>query len=40
VGGERERPGPLRIEYKQVGDRHFGTNSIPCRACIDGYDQA
>jgi hypothetical protein len=32
--------GPLRVEYKQVGGRHFGTNSIPCRAWLDGYDDA
>jgi hypothetical protein len=32
--------GPLRVEYKQVGGRHFGTNSIPCRARIDSYDDA
>ena len=32
--------GPLRVEYKQVGGRHFGTNMIPCRAWLDGYDQA
>jgi hypothetical protein len=32
--------GPLRVEYKQVGGRHFGTNSIPCRAWLDGYDEA
>jgi hypothetical protein len=32
--------GPLRVEYRQVGGRHFGTNSIPCRAWLDGYDQA
>jgi hypothetical protein len=31
--------GPLRVEYKQVGGRHFGTNSIPCRAWLDGYDE-
>jgi hypothetical protein len=30
--------GPLRVEYKQVGGRHFGSNSIPCRAWLDGYD--
>jgi hypothetical protein len=30
--------GPLRVEYKQVGGRHFGVNSIPCRAWLDGYD--
>ncbi len=29
--------GPLRIEYKQVGGRHFGTNSIPGRAWLDSY---
>lgn len=32
--------GPLRIEYKRVGGRHVGSNMIPCRAWIDGYDQA
>ncbi len=32
--------GPLRVEYKQIGGRHFGTNSIPCRAWLDGYDQS
>ena len=32
--------GPLRVEYKQVGGRHFGANSIPCRAWLDGYDEA
>ena len=31
--------GPLRVEYKQVGGRHFGVNSIPCRAWLDGYDE-
>ena len=31
--------GPLRVEYKQIGGRHFGTNSIPGRAWLDGYDQ-
>jgi len=31
--------GPLRVEYKQIGGRHFGTNSIPCRAWLDSYDQ-
>ena len=30
--------GPLRVEYKQVGGRHFGTNSVPWRAWLDGYD--
>jgi hypothetical protein len=32
--------GPLRVEYKKVGGRHFGNNMIPCRAWLDGYDQA
>lgn len=32
--------GPLRVEYKQVGGRDFGTNSIPCRAWLDDYDAA
>jgi hypothetical protein len=32
--------GPLRVEYKRVGGRQFGTNSIPCRAWLDGYDEA
>ena len=32
--------GPLRVEYKQVGGRHFGSNSIPCRAWLDGFDDA
>lgn len=31
---------PLRVEYKLVGGRDFGTNSIPCRAWLDGYDEA
>ena len=26
--------GPLRVEYKQVGGRHFGANSIPARAWL------
>jgi len=30
--------GPLRVEYKPVGGRHFGANSIPGRAWVDGYD--
>jgi hypothetical protein len=32
--------GPLRLEYKQVGGRLVGTNMIPARAWLDGYDQA
>lgn len=31
--------GPLRVEYKQVGGRQFGVNSLPCRAWLDGYEQ-
>jgi hypothetical protein len=37
---ERAGRGPLRVEYKKVGGRHIGTNLIPCRAWVDGYDQA
>ena len=37
---ERAGRGPLRVEYKQVGGRLFGTNQIPSRAWLDGYDQA
>jgi hypothetical protein len=29
------RPGPFRVEYKQVGGRKFGANSIPARAWAD-----
>jgi hypothetical protein len=36
----RSGRGPLRVEYKKVGGRHIGSNEIPCRAWIDGYDQA
>lgn len=34
------RPGPIRVEYKQVGGRQFGANSIPARAWIDAAGQA
>jgi hypothetical protein len=34
------RPGPLRVEYKQVGGRQVGANSIPARAWVDAADQA
>ena len=37
---ERAGNGPLRVEYKKVGGRHVGFNMIPCRAWVDGYDQA
>ena len=33
-------PGALRVEYKQVGGRHFGANRIPGRAWLDSYDDA
>jgi hypothetical protein len=36
---ERAGRGPLRVEYKKIGGRHIGTNTIPCRAWIDGYEQ-
>ena len=36
----RSARGPVRVEYKQVGGRQVGANLIPCRAWIDGYDQA
>jgi hypothetical protein len=34
----RAARGPLRIEYKQVGGRYFGTNSLPRRAWLDSYE--
>jgi hypothetical protein len=37
---ERAARGPLRVEYKKVGGRSFGVNEIPCKAWIDGYEQA
>jgi hypothetical protein len=37
---EQAARGPLRVEYKQVGGRHIGANSIPGRAWVDGYEQA
>jgi hypothetical protein len=37
---QRAGLGPLRVEYKKVGGRHFGNNMIPCRAWLDGYDEA
>jgi hypothetical protein len=37
---EQAGGGPLRIEYKQVGGRHFGTNSLPGRAWLDSYADA
>ena len=37
---ERAGRGPLRVEGKKVGGRLIGTNQIPCRAWLEGYDQA
>jgi hypothetical protein len=36
----RANSGPLRVEYKQVGGRLVGTNQIPSRALLEGYEQA
>ena len=38
-GWERVDSRLVRVERKQVGGRVIGTNSIPCRAWIDGYGQ-
>ena len=38
--GERAGRGPLRVEYKKIGGRLVGTNQIPSRAWLDGYEQA
>lgn len=32
--------GSLRIEYVVVGGRHFGSNRLPGRAWVDGFQQA
>jgi hypothetical protein len=40
AGWAKAASGPLRVEYKQVGGRIVGTNTIPARAWLDGYDQA
>jgi hypothetical protein len=32
--------GTLRVECRPVGGRAVGANLIPCRAWVDGYDQA
>jgi hypothetical protein len=37
---EQAGRGPLRVEYRKVGGRRIGSNLIPVRAWIDGYDQA
>lgn len=36
---ERAGRGPLRVEYKKIGGRVVGTNMVPARAWLDGYDQ-
>ena len=36
--GPRRRAARCGVEYKQVGGRHFGANSIPARAWLDSYD--
>jgi len=38
-GWERVDSRLVRVERKQVGGRVIGTNTIPCRAWIDGYAQ-
>jgi hypothetical protein len=40
VEWQRAGRGPLRVEYKKIGGRLVGTNQIPSRAWLDGYDQA
>ena len=37
---ERAGRGSLRVEYKKVRGRHVGSNLIPGRAWVDGYDHA
>jgi len=37
---DRAARGPLRVEYKKVGGRSFGTNDIPAAAWLDTYDHA
>jgi hypothetical protein len=36
---ERANRKLMRIEYRKVGGRVIGSNTIPCRAWIDSYDQ-
>src|SRR5712672_2321524 len=38
--GRGSGSGPRGVEYKKVGGRSFGVNEIPCRAWLDGYEQA
>jgi hypothetical protein len=37
---DRAARGPLRVEYKTVGGRHFGANELPIAAWLDSYDHA
>lgn len=36
---EQDRPPALRLEYKEIGGRVIGTNRVPARAWIDGYEE-
>jgi len=36
---QRVDPALLRIEHTRVGGRAIGSNMIPCRAWVDGYDE-
>src|ERR1019366_4222084 len=36
---ERADQRAVRVEHKRVGGRAIGSNTIPCRAWIDGYQQ-
>jgi hypothetical protein len=36
---QRAGRGALRVEYRKIGGRRVGSNLIPCRAWLDGYDQ-
>ncbi|HEV2345484.1 MAG TPA: Wadjet anti-phage system protein JetD domain-containing protein [Actinocrinis sp.] len=36
---EQRRPPALRLEYKEIGGRVVGTNRVPARAWIDGYEE-
>jgi hypothetical protein len=36
---EQHRPPALRVEYKEIGGRVIGTNRVPARAWVDGYEQ-
>jgi hypothetical protein len=36
---QRSGRGALRVEYRRIGGRQFGSNLIPSRAWLDSYDQ-